>query len=470
MLKRWAAMSLVTFAAVAIPTAPASAATVTVDTSLDSYDGSCSDADCSFRDAIASAGVGGTVIVPSGSYVLDVPEAGGPGDGSVVISDLIYVRAEPGAFLIATDLGSTPLVARASVQIFGLTIFGTSTDDRAGILEQRGGSVAMHDVTLTGGRGRLAGAVFVAGGGRLRLFTSLVLENRSPHGAGGVKVGDGALTARRSTFLGNIGERGGAIAGSIDHLVNATLAENAARTSGGAIRTEGVSHWQHVTITGNRAGTGGAWSRSGPAGHGDPLVDHTIIDGNRSDRGGQCDGRVASLGYNLQSGTGCGFTLATDQTGVDPRVGATGSHGGPTPTAALRAASPALNVGGNCPGRDQRGAPRDGRCDAGAYERVLCRGRAVDIVGTPRADELSGGRERDTFLGLGGDDEFQGSLDRDRACGGAGDDHLLGGPGDDILSGGPGEDELDGEDGADRCIGGRGRDRLISCGSGRSTA
>jgi Ca2+-binding RTX toxin-like protein len=127
------------------------------------------------------------------------------------------------------------------------------------------------------------------------------------------------------------------------------------------------------------------------------------------------------------------------------------------------ASSPAIDMGGRCSRSDQRGAPRDDRCDGGAYERVFCLGRAVNIVGTPGDDELSGGREPDAFLGLAGDDEFQGSLNDDVACGSGGDDHLIGGPGDDRLAGGRGNDVLDGEGGRDRCWGGPGRDELIAC-------
>ena len=219
---------------------------------------------------------------------------------------------------------------------------------------------------------------------------------------------------------------------------------------------------RHVTIAGNRAGRGAAIAipRSEPGG---PVADHAVIAGNRSVHGGQCDGRFASRGDNVESGTGCGFDHVSDLRRTDPLLQPLRSYGGPTPTMALGARSPAIDLGGGCIRADQRGAPRDGPCDAGAYERVLCRGRAVDIVGTPGDDDLSGGRERDTFLGLGGDDDFQGSLDRDRACGGAGDDHLIGGPDEDVLVGGRGNDVLDGEGGRDRCLGGPGRDDRIDC-------
>jgi hypothetical protein len=135
---------------------------------------------------------------------------------------------------------------------------------------------------------------------------------------------------------------------------------------------------------------------------------------------------------------------------------------------ALRPGSPAIDIAGSCHSTDQRGAPRGRRCDAGAYELVRCLGKPVNIVGTPGDDELSGGRGRDVFLGLGGDDEFQGSIGKDRACGGHGDDFLIAGPGNDRFDGQAGNDRLKGESGDDALWGGPGRDRLVG-GPGRDT-
>jgi Ca2+-binding RTX toxin-like protein len=156
---------------------------------------------------------------------------------------------------------------------------------------------------------------------------------------------------------------------------------------------------------------------------------------------------------------------------VDPRVGTLRQNGGPTPTHALKVDSPAVGRGSGCHPTDQRGAPRSGGadrsfCESGAYELVLCLDRPVTIVGTPGDDDLSGGLDRDVFLGLAGDDVFQGSLDIDRACGGNGDDHLIGGPGDDRLAGNRGRDVLQGEGGDDVLLGGLGAD-VCRGGAGR---
>jgi len=53
---------------------------------------------------------------------------------------------------------------------------------------------------------------------------------------------------------------------------------------------------------------------------------------------------------------------------ADPGVAALGDNGGPTKTMAIAAGSPAVDVGSACPPYDQRGEPRVGKCDSGAFE------------------------------------------------------------------------------------------------------
>jgi hypothetical protein len=64
-------------------------------------------------------------------------------------------------------------------------------------------------------------------------------------------------------------------------------------------------------------------------------------------------------------------------TGMDPMLGPLADNGGPTETQALAPGSPAIDAGKpgpadgrgtHCPPTDQRGVPRMGRCDLGAYE------------------------------------------------------------------------------------------------------
>jgi Ca2+-binding RTX toxin-like protein len=73
----------------------------------------------------------------------------------------------------------------------------------------------------------------------------------------------------------------------------------------------------------------------------------------------------------------------------------------------------------------------------------------MDIDGTSKADNLTGGA---------GDDTLDGGKGSDTLTGGAGDDTLLGGIGNDKLYGGAGDDTLDGGAGTDTLVGGSGHD------------
>jgi hypothetical protein len=55
---------------------------------------------------------------------------------------------------------------------------------------------------------------------------------------------------------------------------------------------------------------------------------------------------------------------------LEPKLGILGAYGGPTETIPLLAGSPAIDAGKieACPGLDQRGASRSGRCDIGPFE------------------------------------------------------------------------------------------------------
>jgi RTX calcium-binding nonapeptide repeat (4 copies) len=97
---------------------------------------------------------------------------------------------------------------------------------------------------------------------------------------------------------------------------------------------------------------------------------------------------------------------------------------------------------------DARGVPRpaeDG-CDAGATERTSCQGIVVAgddaLIGSKRADELTGDGSDEIILSLGGNDQVNGNSGADRACLGAGNDDFAPGSGasSDTALGGPGRD------------------------------
>jgi hypothetical protein len=110
------------------------------------------------------------------------------------------------------------------------------------------------------------------------------------------------------------------------------------------------------------------------------------------------DGLVESLGHNIDSDGSCGLTDPTDLSGVDPMLGPLQNNGGPTPTHALLAESPARDAipVASCTydddgdpatsevplTTDQRSVrrPQNGRCDIGAFERGCGLGAEVAIL------------------------------------------------------------------------------------------
>lgn len=458
-------------------TAVGAPAVITVDTFADGYDGSCADGDCSVRDALARVADGGTVKLPSGFYTLSVTGAGGLEEGDLDLTRSVTITrsAEGGVFLDASGLGDriAQIDGDAGVTLEGLTLLGGHGNIRGGGVRVVTGSVALLGVTIVGGSvGEGGGGLSVAKGGAATVARSLFLDNRTRGTGGGIEVA-GTAEIVDSTIAGNTARVGGGIDVRDADVVleNVTIAKNRARGSGGGIRASGSVLLGSATVARNRAGVAGGGVASSP----DVVrFARSVVADNVAPVGASCTSPGVSAGHNVEDTTSwCGFSRSTDIGRVDARLGGLRANGGPTPAIALLNGSPALGAGGTgCPHADQRGAPRGVPCDSGAYERVLCLGSVVNIVGTRGDDELSGGREPDTFLGLGGDDEFQGSLAADRACGGPGDDHLIGGPGDDILAGQLGGDLLEGEDGDDRllggpgadaCDGGPGRDRTLAC-------
>jgi hypothetical protein len=85
-----------------------------------------------------------------------------------------------------------------------------------------------------------------------------------------------------------------------------------------------------------------------------------------------CAGTLTSNGYNLDSGSTCGFSATGDITDTDPLLGPLADNGGDTLTHALLDGSPAIDQGICVAGitTDQRGEdrPKGTTCDIGAFE------------------------------------------------------------------------------------------------------
>ena len=189
---------------------------------------------------------------------------------------------------------------------------------------------------------------------------------------GGLDISGTTAHVTQSTLNGNSAGQGGAIeveGSSAVTVTNSTLAGNTAPSgNGGGIQTFacGTGTVSYTTISGNSTGLDLSCS--------DVTLTGTIV--ANSTPGANCIGAIPaeSSGYNLDSGTSCGFAKTTDINSANPLLGPLAKNGGPTETELPQPGSPAIDHGGlssnGCPPVDQRGdhRPFGPACDIGSVE------------------------------------------------------------------------------------------------------
>ena len=354
-------------------------------------------------------------------------------------------------------------------------------------------SLTLSDLSITGGNTTQAGGGIVSEGERLTMRRVAVIGNHAIS-AGGIGVALGKLVMSDSYVAVNVseGSAGGINLGPStenNEILRSLIEGNHADSGAGGLFNQGSTTLSNVTISDNSATNGGGIGNAGPLdspaelflsrstlfdnsaefganiiAHDPAIVGHTIVAGPRGGPNCNPSAVILSVGHNLESTDTCGFDKESDLVSTGPRLSLLVGHGGPTETHALEPSSPGVNAGtGSCSGTDQRRAPRTGRCDIGAYERVLCGGVLVNRVGTADDDRLVGTSGPDGILGLFGGDTLIGRDGADGICGGASDDILKGGRGDDRLYGQGADDSLFGGPGTDFCIGGTGANEENSC-------
>ena len=356
--------------ALALP-AMADAAVYTPTKTTDSNDGACTAADCSLREAIAAANQNA-------------------GEDVILLHAGIYTAAN--------------LQIQGNLTLIGDGAGRTVIDGAAAgvILSVPGGvTVQIQDVTLRNGRGTGAGGA-VHNNGNLTLLRTILSGNSTPAGAAGAGFGgaivtdgnDSSLTLIDSAVVNNTAQGGGgglALGGNFN-LVNVTISGNRSQTDFGGglyIFSDARGSVSNATIAGNTAALkgGGVFVESSAFVGISPSVTNSILAGNTASSEPDCSGALES-GYDLVgNGTGCILPagqhdkVGTGAAPIDPKLGALGANGGPTPTQALLAGSPALDAGnpatpgsggGACAATDQRGVTRPGgtTCDIGAFEKT----------------------------------------------------------------------------------------------------
>jgi len=244
------------------------------------------------------------------------------------------------------------------------------------------GNLTINDLTVSNGCSSDGGGIFNVAG-TLEINNSSISGN-SAGGFGGGIDNRGTLEINNSAISGNsASEAGGIFNLGILEINNTTISGNSANVFGGGIENSSTAEINSSTISGNSARGGGIFADSETV-----VITNTIVANQVS--GGDClnFAVITSLGYNIESGTSCGFTNTGDKQNTDPMLGPLQNNGGPTDTHALLDGSMAIDMGDHPAGcfdtdgvlltTDQRGPgfPRtiDGDavpgaiCDIGAYE------------------------------------------------------------------------------------------------------
>ena len=236
----------------------------------------------------------------------------------------------------------------------------------SGVAQMTGGSVSGN---TSGNRG---GGISASG---TMTLTNLTLSNNTAafEGWGLNQTFSGTATLRDCTVSGNASHGGygggGVYSQGVISLTNSTLNANTAQNAGGGIYTGyGQATLTNVTISGNASNWGGGGVQNFVAA---TVLTNTIVANNSSDIGGF----YTVSGSNNLIGTGGSGGLVN---GVDENlVGVSnvllaplGFYGGSTQTMPLLPGSPAINAGTStgAPATDQRGSPRVGAVDIGAFE------------------------------------------------------------------------------------------------------
>lgn len=337
----------------------------------DPGDGSCSNAECTLREAIAAAQTGervtfkvnmtGIIRLTAGELLVEQGIAiEGPG------ADKLTVSGEGLGRVFHIDDVNPVIVSISGVTITRGDVFGGG----GGILLERDSRLVLTGSLVTGNRAANGGGIYSQGS--LSVAGSTIAANNAMSAGGGI-VSEGVLSISRSTISGN----------------------NAAQSNGGGVLAAcvgacGGATFRSSTITNNDALLGGGGvSLSRPT-----TFSNTIVAGNRRDGDpahpeADCadNGHGVSLGNNLTTlNTGCNFTDPSDVLLLLPSqvftfvlFPALAENGGRTSTHALITRGLAVDAG-YCPGEgaDQRGLPRpvddptmpnalDG-CDIGAFE------------------------------------------------------------------------------------------------------
>lgn len=263
------------------------------------------------------------------------------------------------------------------------TIIDGADQHRPFRAEWRAGStITLRGMTIRNGRADQlqGGAIFVFGIDALNLHEVALVGNSATYDGGAVRVSASSLTIENSVFDNNqCGTHGGALWVSTQSAIirNTTLAQNKAVSSILRFADDTQAQLVNVSMVDNEA----TYTIHLINGSSTATLVNSMVVGNTVVSellAGPGTSISATHSRNNLIGHLADPVLVDgvngNQVGVSvPLVGVLGDYGGPTRTLPLLPGSPAINAGTavasvTVPGTDQRGRPRLGAPDIGAFE------------------------------------------------------------------------------------------------------
>jgi hypothetical protein len=333
------------------------------------------------------------------------------------------------ALTISLAIGDLPVSKSMTISGAGMrqTVIRAASGNRIFTLAVASISLALEHLTLRDGNTSFNGGAVstTTFDGNTNISLNHVLVTNCSAGDGGAVWTTGPVAVLSSVIThchasnagGALYMRGTASGTAVGDLASSTLDTNTSVSGGGAIvfeTTFGPVYLLNCTVSGNQAGGGGGGIFVGGVGAGTLTLDHVTITDNTSTAShggggiynesaasavslshalladnldasgllladGDCAGAITSTapGCNILGPLGHGHCAVTGSfTAAEPLFGPLQDNGGPTPTRALLAGSPAVNFTcgvSEATQTDQRGVQHLGAfADLGAYERAPC--------------------------------------------------------------------------------------------------
>jgi CSLREA domain-containing protein len=359
-MRRFVFLAVVALVMAVVLASPAQATTFTVNTAADEQN--TNGEWCSLREAIINAnannqsgstdcpaGVGEDTInfnlvspatITLGSQLPNITDGAGliinGGSANITVSGNNAVRV--------FEVGS-PTISGAKLTLNNLTVANGKATNGGGILNNSSNTLVVNNSTISGNIAYVTVGLTGLGGG---------IHN------------SGALTVSNSTISDNNASNAGGIWNdtsntlTVSTVSNSTVSGNKANFGGG-IYTQGTLTVSNSTISNNT----GFFESGGINGDTtSTTLKNTIVANNLGENGlpsgKDCSEFMTDGGYNLDSGTSCGFTTEKNSlSSTDPVLGPLADNGGPTKTHALLEGSPAIDKGNRFGATtDQRGLPR----------------------------------------------------------------------------------------------------------------